>query len=158
MLNITLIIGFAILSFFILYILLNRKIEKKYNPESVMDTIRQEVNRLIVELNQTADRNINLIEEKINVLNDVIAKADKRLNLFQKESEKHDMSARVYNNILKKGPLLEIEKPAVEVMKKPSTKEQVIDLYQKGFSAEIIANNVGATISEVELIISLKGE
>jgi hypothetical protein len=158
MLNILLIVGFNIFAFFILYIILNRNIEKKYNPDSVLDTIREEVNRLIIELNQTADRNINLIEEKIDVLNDAIAKADKRLNLFQKESEKHDMSARVYNNILKKGPLPESEKSAAEVKPKLSTKEQVIDLYQKGFSAEIIANNVGATISEVELIISLKGE
>lgn len=157
MLNIVLILCLNAIFFSVAYILISRKIENKFERESILEDIRSEVNQLVVELNQTTDRNIDLIEQKIHELNDTLSHADKRINLFQKETEKHDMSAKVYNDILKKRPLpRKEEEPKVEAT--PSTRDQVIDLFKKGFSAEIIANKVGATISEVELIISLKGE
>ena len=145
-------IAVSILGFFIVYVVLKKKIEKYIDPSSLLDQIREEVNRIIVELNQTTDRNIGLIEDRINQLMELLAKADKKISLLQREGEKHEVSKKIYNNITRSRAKKQYEPEPDERRDK---QDEVLRLHQAGFSAPIIAKRVGSPLGEVELIISL---
>ncbi len=148
------IIGINIIIIILIFLYLNRKIEKRIEPAAILKKIEDEINEIILELNQTTDRNIGLIEDRIKVLREVLEKADKRINLIKKEAEKSEFSTTLYNNILKKA---RTENNIQEERKgyKVTDQEKIIDLHRKGISANIIAKRVGTTVGEVELVISL---
>ena len=56
----------------ILYLFTRKKLRRIFDGEEVLDTIRDEINRLVVELNQTSDRNIGIIEERIGRLKKLV--------------------------------------------------------------------------------------
>ncbi len=167
----------------VLYIILNRKIDNQLNPKEMLDRIRDEVEDIIKELNHTTDRNIGLIEDRIEVLKSVLDTADRRLSVLRREAEKHEMSSAVYSSILKRNrgpaPKDETVRPEPEVSANPEPSEpagaaneepdgkqgrsrgdfkaQVLDLHRKGIAPSIIAGRVGSTLGEVELIIALQG-
>ncbi len=88
--------------FFIGFVVLRRLIRRELEAGAVLDTIRDEINSLVVELNQTADRNVALVEERIRTLQELLSEADKKVQLVGREMRKHDMGLDVYNK-LKKG-------------------------------------------------------
>lgn len=160
----------------VLYIILNRKIDRQLNPKEMLDRIRDEVEDIIKELNHTTDRNIGLIEDRIAAIKGVLETADRRLSVLRREAEKHEMSSAVYSSILKrnKGPAPPPggagqtqdagpdTSPTDEVDTQPAGsrgdfKARVLDLHRKGISPSIIAGRVGSTLGEVELIIALQG-
>ncbi len=166
----------------VLYIVLNKKIDRQLNPKEMLDRIRGEVEDIIKELNHTTERNIGLIEDRVESLKNLLESTDRRLAVLRREAEKHELSTAVYTSILqqnrKRGPEqslpaapedkpatdsghphdLPIAEPADETpTKRTDTREQVLDLHRKGISPSVIAGRVGSTIGEVELIISLQG-
>ncbi|MEE9306355.1 MAG: hypothetical protein V3V57_02360, partial [Spirochaetia bacterium] len=54
-----------IAGFFVVYLILKRGLSKSLDPQTVLESIREEVDRIIVELNSTTDRNITLLEDKV---------------------------------------------------------------------------------------------
>lgn len=136
-----------ILGFSVIYLILKKKIASSLDPNTQIERIREEINHLIVDLNQTTDRNIALIEDRVNRLMDLLAEADKKINLLQRESEKHQLSNKVYADIARKKA----------DTAKEDRQDEVLRLHREGFSTEMIAKRVGAPVSEVELIISLSG-
>jgi hypothetical protein len=153
-------IAVNILGYFVLFTVLTRRIRREASPET---RIREEVNKLMVELNQTTDRNIALIEDRIASLTELLSKADKKIGLLRRESEKHDMGARVYGRIRE----AKTPDPAVEAPREPAVnqkalesetdlRERVVALHRAGFTASLIASRVGAPRGEVELILSLE--
>ncbi|MCD6396318.1 MAG: hypothetical protein J7L71_02140, partial [Spirochaetaceae bacterium] len=58
----------------------------KLQKSKVLGELESEVNNLILELNQTADRNINILEEKIRTLVKILNDADKRIKILGTES------------------------------------------------------------------------
>ena len=81
------------------FVFLHAKLDRKVRPDALLDEIKREVNSIIVELNQTTDRNIGLIEERIESLNAMLEKVDKRLALIRREWEQHEAGARVYTDL-----------------------------------------------------------
>ncbi len=81
------------------FVFLHAKLDRKVRPDALLDEIKREVNSIIVELNQTTDRNIGLIEERIETLNAMLEKVDKRLALIRREWEQHEAGARVYTDL-----------------------------------------------------------
>lgn len=133
------------------YFVLKRKIDKIANADSRLEEIREEVARVIIELNQTTDRNIALIEDRINRLTELLSIADKKMGLLKRESEKHEVSQRVYSKIS--------AKPVVDVPKSTGRSEdnhqEILRLYRTGLTPMVIAKRMGLNLGEVELIISL---
>jgi hypothetical protein len=84
----------------VVYLLLLRRIDRKLQPERVIDTIRSEIEGIIVELNQTTDRNIGLIEDRVNQLGGLLEQADRRLAVLKRELESRTQSTERYNDIL----------------------------------------------------------
>ncbi|MGO9310204.1 MAG: hypothetical protein ACLQDL_14440 [Spirochaetia bacterium] len=83
----------------LVYVLLRDRVRRAALAESRISEIREEVSRLLVELNQATDRNIALMEDKIPVLNDAISTADKKIGLLRRETEKHDVGSQIYSRL-----------------------------------------------------------
>ena len=145
----------------LVYIILVRKIERERSGPEVLKQIRSEVDQMIVELNQTADRNIGLLEQRIRSLNELLEQTDRKIKVLQRETDRHRRSTETYSSIRPRtaavpsaaGPEKTKQPPAEE---KPKTKrEQVLALYNQGISADLIASRVDSTVAEVEMIISI---
>jgi hypothetical protein len=84
----------------LIYVLLRDRVRRAASANSHIAEIRDEVSRLLVELNQTTDRNIALMEDKIASLNELLSAADKKLGLIRRETEKHDVGTQVYSRLV----------------------------------------------------------
>jgi hypothetical protein len=94
---ITLVVDFG--GLLVVYLLLRDRVRRAASAESRIAEIREEVSRLLVELNQATDRNIALMEDKITVLNEAISTADKKIGLLRRETEKHDVGSQIYSRL-----------------------------------------------------------
>jgi hypothetical protein len=94
---ITLVVDFG--GLLLVYILLRDRVRRATTSDSQIEEIREEVSRLLVELNQATDRNIALMEDKITSLNDVLSAADKKIGLLHREIEKHDVGSQIYSRL-----------------------------------------------------------
>jgi hypothetical protein len=83
----------------LIYALMRDRVRRATQASSQIAEIREEVSRLLVELNQTTDRNIALIEDRIAILNDQLGAADKKIGLLRREGEKHDVGTQVYRRL-----------------------------------------------------------
>ncbi len=198
-------INIALVAF--LYLHLNSKIKKRNTSAQILAEIRGELEEMIVELNQTADRNINIIEERITRLSKTIEEADRRIRLLKKSTDTFTMSSATYSRIKPKVPKQpspekkktedpnsefnfdgrerqteEKSRPAVSGVKGSvdgetlreneeaaskriesdpglsGMREQVRELHEQGLSSELIASRVGATLGEIDLMITLMEE
>jgi hypothetical protein len=148
-----LILGLVVVGLIIIYFLLKRTIEKRVNPRTLIDNIHTEVNKILVELNNITERNISLLEERVKGLSALLEKADKKILLLQRESEKYSMSKN-YSDIIKKA-----QKQGSGINKSDediNIREKVMRLYHEGFSPALIANQINLPVGEIELIISLE--
>ncbi len=164
----------------LVYLLARRRINRLLSGGEALDAIKDEINRLVVELNQTSDRNNGKIEERINRLQELIREADRKIMLLGKESEKVRLGTDVYAKLKKSKPLVSEERrrgtvhpvlepvrvaggtpapltvPAEEEQPKPATPaEEVLALHRQGFDPKIIAAKTDFPLGEIELIISL---
>jgi len=92
-------IGVCILIAGLLYIIFTKKIERARSGPEVLKQISSEVNQMIVELNQTADRNIGLVEQRIQGLTDLLEQADRKIKVLQREIDRYSRSVETYSSI-----------------------------------------------------------
>jgi hypothetical protein len=147
--NTILVIALQVVSFFVLFLLLRKRIERNLDPKELSGKVKEELTSIMVELNRTTDQNIGLLEDKIGELKSLVEKAEKRIALLKREAEKQNASQDVYRRI-GQGRQPEAGK------EKPSVQQEVVRLHREGFSPEVIAGHLGKTIGEVELIISVE--
>lgn len=67
------------------FLVLNRSIRTRTSQQSALDEIKREVGAVITELNQTTERNIELIEDRIHRLDELIRQADGRLRALKRD-------------------------------------------------------------------------
>jgi hypothetical protein len=132
--------------YFIIYLILKAKLKALVDPKAVLESIREEIDRMIVELNSTTDRNITLLEDKVQSLSRLLEQADKKIGILRREIEKHELTGKVYSELAEKKP----QQPAEQDL---STR--VVQLHGQGISAPAIAKRLGITLAEIELILSL---
>jgi hypothetical protein len=109
---ITLVVDFG--GLLLVYVLLRDRVRRAASADSRIAEIRDEVSRLLVELNQATDRNIALMEDKIAVLNEAISTADKKIGLLRRETEKHDVGSQIYSRLAEGRPLRSAASPMVD--------------------------------------------
>lgn len=95
-LNLAVLIGMGI--FF------HRRIENRMKPDQLIRQLRDEVNGVIADLNQATDRNVSLIEDRLEALNKALAKADRAVRVLQREAGRGGETAWRYNDIVRKAP------------------------------------------------------
>ncbi len=142
---------------------LRRRVNRALDSEEILAELRDEVNGLLREMNQTTERNVALVEDRITRLSELLRRADKSLQLLQREEEKSAVSREVYDNLRLQARRREAERridgpePDGSADDVPSLKDRVLALHRQGIAADVIAARVDAPQGEVELIISLHG-
>jgi septal ring factor EnvC (AmiA/AmiB activator) len=169
--GIAIVIGLNIAALIGIYIYFKRRIDKSLRSNELIATVRGEMEQLVTELNQTTNRNVEIIEERINQLKAISARADKQIKLLTKEIEKKEKETDTYSSIrYKKFSGAEKENLGTggreepdrgetatsDVRKQKPRRERVLELYRLGMNMEEIAKKLEMTMSEIELIISLE--
>ncbi|MFZ4615938.1 MAG: hypothetical protein ACOYM2_07060 [Rectinemataceae bacterium] len=211
----------------VIWFVLKARVRKSLELDGLLAEARKEVRLLNLELNETTERNISLIEDRLSGLREAMAEADRRLGLLKREAGKRQAETEVYSRLGRRAAIVQADvtglpsdldsqtgtlsagqpavrsartmpdfhsnsdpadsvggyagesvqlppggavparamatepEPPVQVPPRhpepdpPSRRERVLGLHRNGFSADIIASKVGATIAEVELLISL---
>ncbi len=160
----------------------------------MLESIREETNRLIADLNKTTDRNIQVMEDRVGQLKEQLKLADRRITLLKRDRERLESQAGRYSSLRavqgaglagpgektvlpenkwnsrnadnKKSqdhrqseeeadPQTADQAGKEEEKESAELGEQVREMHKQGFSAEVIARRLKASVSEVELIISL---
>ncbi|MEE8441034.1 MAG: hypothetical protein V3S41_04870 [Spirochaetia bacterium] len=158
-------------------------IDRHTGSAAAMDEIRREVGAILTEMNQTTERNIALIEDRLKRLQELIGQADQRLGNLRREARRQESSEMVYSHLSRvvrpvgpqSSPTEGADEPAAggraesvgsaqssdgpendsETGAEMSLKDRVLDLYRQGLPIERIASRVGTAVSEIELIVSL---
>lgn len=160
----------------ILMIVFYRKTSYNFSQNAYRDRIREEVNRLIIDIEHESDHAVTVLEDKIRQVEKLISDTDKHIALAEQEHEKwrtqkdfleHYQLPRQENS----EPAPEVKKNTVMVYKKPTgasetavkpppflnSRDQVIELARQGFSIDFIAEKVDLPLGEIALILSIDG-
>lgn len=105
-----------------LWILLFTRLRREFSPDAVLYSIRDEVDKLIIEINRVADRDITLIEARRNGLMQLLEDIDKKISL---QSSLNTANA-VERKVLKKLARIE-ETPAADKNEPSLFSDQVTD-------------------------------
>lgn len=173
MANTLLAIALAVVGYLVVYLVLKKKIARALHLETILREVREEVDRLQVELNQTTNRNVTLIEDRLNALSEALGKADKKILLFRREAEKQELSGKLYTELSARRAFgeaaagapagLPAEAPPApppasgpaDAESPPDRRAEAVRLARSGLSPALIARRLGLTMGEVELILSL---
>lgn len=175
-------LAISLVSVAIAILVVRGMIERRVGSTAALDEVRREVGAILTEMNQTTERNIELVEDRIGQLRKAIEAADKKLVLLQNELGKQKKSEEVYARLGRSAAAIErtgagngetgsgaggSDRKAREGSRPnddgteersesaPPLKERVLGLYKQGISLERIASRVGTGVGEVELIVSL---
>ncbi len=124
--------------------------EKAVTSSSLVEKIRKEIDELVVELNHTTDRNIELIEERIGRLNKLLKDADNRIVALDRRKENTTVK-KTYEDIVTGR-----RSPADTRNTEPTVRDKVLSLAREGFDNAVIAKKCQLTLGEVDLIVSLE--
>ena len=160
----------------ILMIIFYRKTSHNFSQNAYRDRIREEVNRLIIDIEHESDHAVTVLEDKIRQIEKLISDTDKHIALVEQEHEKWRTQKEfleAYNTPKQEGnnPVTETKKNTVMIYKKPigileaaakntlllNPREQVIELARQGFSIDFIAEKVDLPLGEIALILSIDG-
>ena len=80
---------FLIVLNILLWLLFLRNFKKLFTTDDVIEKAKSEINRIVIDLNANAERNISLIDDRINRLRTLVADAEKRIKLLDDISTKN---------------------------------------------------------------------
>ena len=167
------------------FLFLRGRIHQELNTTSLLKDVQSEVDGMVRELNLSAERNIGLLEARIEELEGLLAQADQKMVLMAREVDRREKTAEVYSQLKRPQapptepevageptqvaapaaqsalPFAEPSEPVFELKASPepekprSLKERVLAHRDQGMEPAAIAAVTGATRGEVELILSL---
>jgi len=151
--------GICLLAIYSVYFLLNRRISRILDSEKLLSRVDEEINELILEMNQTTERNILIIEDRIKKLSALVEEADKSVVRLNRELNRKKEETEEYSHLARKRkiPLQtdEIVREHEKTDENQSEKNRILEMYNRGLSPDLIATRTGTSIGEVELIITL---
>ena len=98
------------------------RIDRRLRSNETLQVVREEINELIVELNQTTNRNVEIIEERIERLKEITQRADKRIGLLTKEIGRKEKESDVYTRLK---PKTDIQTPGERTAERAGTTQGV---------------------------------
>ncbi len=201
----------------LLWFLLRARLRRYLELENLLSGVREEARALVMELNETADRDVSLLEDRMGALRELLGEVDRRMGVARRELESRESERAAFERLRRRRPILPaqdeeelpiplelrsseprpsaappLEAPASlpeepppagreelllgagtegrgDIPRRPefvlaaeqlkparSLREQAFDLYRKGFSADIIAARLGATVAEIELLVDIE--
>lgn len=202
-----LLVSLDLLGLVAIWLFVRARLNRALELENMVAEVRKEVRALNIELNETADRNISLVEDRMQALHGLLDEADRRMGIMRREIDNRASEREVYSKLGRRRPYqaeeakeapprteaaastvgsrfeappagfdevrgaagteapirLELPRKSAEILPAresvipPKTlREEAIELYRKGFSADIIAARLGATVAEIDLLVSLE--
>jgi hypothetical protein len=157
-------------------------LRRKTGSREILEDYREEVNKLIVEIDAATERDAYLVEERIKSLKNILEEVDKKMEVYVREFERRRSTETVYNALGRSpktaapasapaavppaapppeplpGPGAQKAPPEAPAREPRPLKERVAELAARGFSPEVIAARLKVSISEVELIIAIGGK
>ena len=159
----------------ILMIIFYRKTARNFSQNAYRDRIREEVNRLIIDIERQSDHAVTVLEDKIRQIEKLLTDTDRHIALVEQEHEKWDHQKHFiekyqatrekdrHSTDTKKDSVMVYTKPlgipetAATVPHLLNPREQVIELARQGFSIDFIADKVDLPLGEIALILSIDG-
>ena len=83
----------------LLWLILRRRIDARTRQHSALDDIKREVGEIITELNQTTERNIELVEDRMRRMRELVADADRRLGALKRQEEATRNAEATYSRL-----------------------------------------------------------
>ena len=155
-------------------IIFYRKTAHNFSQNAYRDRIREEVNRLIIDIEHESDHAVTILEDKILQIEKLLADTDKHIALVEQEHEKWRAQKEFIGayRASQEGdtePTADTKKNTVMIYKKPigipetaakvssflNPREQVVELARQGFSIDFIAEKVDLPLGEIALILSI---
>jgi hypothetical protein len=147
-------------------LLWRRRVRKNLETDILIGKLKAEIGQMVTELNGSAERNIELLENRIRTASELVEKAVKTAGVLEKEKEKQESVDRVYTALARSRPLsidVEVHSVQAENMELPDTadfdslpvREKALVLYRRGENIDSIGEKLSMSRGEVDLIISL---
>lgn len=86
-----------------MFLYFKRLIKRTLGLDEVLDRAREEIGGMIAELNQTADRNVSLIEDRIAKAKSFIETAERSLGLLSRQAGQASREREIYEQLAKAG-------------------------------------------------------
>ncbi|MDX9800197.1 MAG: hypothetical protein RBT69_02535 [Spirochaetia bacterium] len=135
--------------------------------EKKKDEFKNEIDEIIIEINRTTERNLQILEAKIIQLNEITDRSEKVFSALKKQKDTAENTDEIFQKLERKSNSDKIEKLGSPQSVKPIKKNEnsavvredirskVMTMYQNGIDIELISRNLGITSGEAELIISI---
>jgi hypothetical protein len=159
-------------------------IRRRTSRGSMLADYRDEVDRLIAEIDHATDRDTQLVEERIAALKKILEEADRRIALMSRDMEKRRSASELYTALGTRQPLPlqsgpppcpapsvafppeqsferspepppEEPVPAGPAVLDPPLIRRALELSRQGFAAELIAARLDLSLAEVELALAV---
>lgn len=162
-----------------------RIISRRFSQDAYSKRIREEVNKLIIDIEHESNNAITILDNKMRQIEKLTADIDKHIVLVEQEHTKRMFQYQFNENyqlqkVKKEQEPAQRETPVcgfeqsdrpndphkheIEIYKKTvntpepsalSQREQVIELAKQGFSSDFIAERVKLPLGEIALILSI---
>jgi hypothetical protein len=186
---------------FAIWFVIKSKVGRYLELENLLSGVRDEARALVLELNETADRNVSLVEDRMRALRSLLEEVDRRIGVEKRELGARAAERDIYAKLSRRRPIvpgperpadvptqpretadapitLSLGKPAEPhpaaseshaarpgpevvvsddlALSSRTKREEALDLYRGGISAELIAARLGATVAEIELLVEME--
>jgi len=171
---------------FAVWFVIRTKVRRYLELDSLLAGVRDEARALVMELNETADRNVSLVEDRMVALRELLDEADRRIIVGKRELATRENEREIYAKLNRRRPIVpepadalsseptrpppaettvprepasrepEIRVPGPSVVPGKTKREEALDLHRRGFSADLIAARTGATVAEIELLVGIE--
>ncbi|HTX71780.1 MAG TPA: hypothetical protein VMC79_03055 [Rectinemataceae bacterium] len=104
-----LVIACCVAGFFILWFLLRARIRRFLELENLLEGVRAEARSLVIELNESADRSVSLVEDRMTALHSLLDEVDRRMGVAKRELERRSTEREVYAKLAQRRPIVPSE-------------------------------------------------
>ncbi|HOV14871.1 MAG TPA: hypothetical protein PK771_11345 [Spirochaetota bacterium] len=161
------------------FLLIKNKLEKLTVNKEILESIKKEINLMIIKLNETTVNNITLVEEKTKALEKLIKVADKKRSgldiKIEDTKDFFDKPDEIINNltyspqkIVKQSKEMSENLDSInfsereidsidEILKDLPVREKIKVLLEEGYSQEEIRKKLKLSTGEFELILNIEG-
>lgn len=103
---------------FAVWFVLRTKVRRYLELDSLLVGVRDEARALVMELNETADRNVSLVEDRMVALRELLDEADRRIIVGKRELATRENEREVYAKLNKRRPI--VPEPADALSSEPA--------------------------------------
>jgi hypothetical protein len=109
------------------FVILRSRIQRELNATSLLKDVQDEVDGMVRELNLSAERNIALLEARIEELESLLSQSDQKLVLLAKELDRRERSTEVYT---------QLKKPQITIAEEPASEPEPVAVAETAFRSE----------------------